>query len=232
MNMLRTYYTNTIGKYFSAICLSILVFPQVLFASDLQLWFFTHTNFVREETHELNLGTHVRFTDFDLLTLYMIHPRFSFRIDDTLWLGTNYSFFGVRQIVPALLNENIISNQHRLEFELLPRLMLGGPWQYFGRNRIEYLMDNRLNYISHRFRHRSSIFYDGYIDKIGLLIAQAEIFYDFGFTSWNQVRVAPLGTRIRFRKTWISVMPTFVTLKLGERRDNTLAMVFEAFFDL
>jgi hypothetical protein len=210
----------------------IFLFPQILLASDIQLWFFSHMNLLREDTHELHLSTHVRFTEFDILTLYQIHPRFSLRIDDTLWLGTNYSFFGVRQIIPALENENIISNQHRLEFEVLPRLMLGNSWQYFGRNRIEYLMDNKFTYISHRFRHRSAVLYNGYLEQIGLLLTQAEVFYDFGFASWNQVRVTPFGVRVRFRKTDISVLPTFVTLKIRERRDNIAVMNFEALFDL
>lgn len=192
-------------------------FPSLVKATDSELWIFQHLAIDRAENHEVFVGLHARARESGTPSLYQIQPRFAFRLHQWLWLGSNYSFFGIRRTGDFARSEDLFSNQHRLEGEIQARLFLSKDIRYIARNRFEYLMNSSLDNINERFRHRSQFLLDSFSDGFGTLISQSEVFYDFQLSNFNQTRTVPLGLRISFESWSIQLQPMILHLRVPEK---------------
>ncbi len=205
-------------KFLLIVLINIIFNNSLCKADDPQLWIFNNLNFVKESDHELTLTMHGRFVEGEDLSLYQFQPKYAFSLHDYFWGAFNYSFFGVKNNSKNVEDEDIFSNQHRLEIELQPRFQISELFKYTGRNRLEYLMNEDINYLNHRFRHRSVISFEGFKDSFGILVSQSEVFYDFGQENWNQFRTAPLGVRFKIKDFQISFLPSILSLR--KKSDN------------
>ncbi len=204
---------------------TFLCMPLLKASAIDEVWGFQHLAFERTKQREFFLTIHERAKDSDIPTLYQIQPRAAMAIGDWTWAGLNYSFFGIRRRDDAVGNEQLFTNQHRLEAELQFRLNVSDGTRYVGRNRFEYLMDSGFHNLNERFRHRSQfIFNTPFHDQI-LILSQIELFYDFGASQLNQTRTAPLGVRFIQGKWAFQAQPMFVHLdpKEGGWRSNLVA---------
>jgi hypothetical protein len=183
---------------------------------DSELWLFNHFILEKEEDREIFLSLHGRASDLDSPTLYQIQPRFAVPIDTWIWGGFNYSFFGIRNSNAAVKNEDLFTNQHRLEGEIQLRLSLNEGVKYVGRNRFEHLLEDNFNEVNNRFRHRSQFLFSSLVPEVGTVVSQIELFYDFDQDRLNQTRSAPLGLRITSGSWTVQVQPMLINLHLPD----------------
>ena len=183
---------------------------------DSELWLFNHFVLEKGESREIILSLHGRASDLDSPSLYQIQPRYSVPFDSWIWGGFNYSFFGIRKTGAAVENEDLFTNQHRLEGEIQLRFTLSEGARYVGRYRFEHLLDDRFDEINNRFRHRSQFLLSSLFPEVGTVVSQIELFYDFGEDRLNQTRSAPLGLRVT-RGSWtLQAQPMIIHLYLPE----------------
>jgi hypothetical protein len=185
-------------------------------AQDTELWLFQHFALERTEQREVFLTLHGRAAESDIPSLYQIQPRLAVPVAPWTWLGFNYSFFGIRQQGDALLNEDLFSNQHRLEGEIQLRTGVSRGVRYVARNRYEYLLDSDLAKVSERMRHRSQFLITSPFDERWTVVSQIELFYDPGLGRLNQTRSAPVGARVTRGEWSVQAQPLIVNLYVPE----------------
>ena len=205
MSILSQTYTEfknlkNLFKYIILLCF-FFVLPNFSYANEPQTWLFLNSNFVKNESNEFSILTHTRYQDSDGITLYLIQPKYSVPISKSVWIAFNYSFFGIEDVTNNQVESELV-NQHRLEFEIQPRIKINELWTLQGRNRIEYLTDENFHYISHRLRHRNIFLYEKYKDRFASLVFQYELFYDFLNDRVNQTRFVPLGFRFYYENSY------------------------------
>ena len=203
----------------------ILLISAVVFADSPQQWIFINDNFYKTPTREFQVTGQARFIEAEKLSYYQIQPRYAFKLSDWFWGGVNYSLLGVRQP----LNKPLV-NQHRFEFEVQPRIQISDHWKLLGRERFEYLLNESLEYETHRFRHRTTFQYDGFKDSFANLVTQCEAFFDYKQSKWNQFRTTPLGVRFNVAETGVAILPTIISIHRDDW-DHTFAAILELNFD-
>lgn len=200
-------------------------------AQETQKWAFVTARLWEEEDKRLDLTTHARAESLDEQpTLYQLQPRFSLRCGKYFRCATNYSFFALRS--KTIAGEEEIEHQNRLETELNPFFKISDTWSYIGRNRFEYLVDSKFDYINSRIRHRDQI---ELLNPLGLpikLFLSNEIFFSRSEMSLNQNRFIPVGIRFPSDEREVSIYPMIITNKRDEEWSNILVLGLDLFFDL
>jgi hypothetical protein len=187
--------------------------PRYGLAIDSEVWLFQHFVLERSSSREVSLSLHGRARDSDFPTLYQIQPRTAFALNSWTWAGVNYSYFGIKTQDEGIENEDLFTNQHRLEAELQFRANVTDTIRYVARNRFEYLLNSDWNNVSERVRHRSQVLLaPGFIERISI-ISQIELFYDFESGRMNQTRTAPVGLRVSQGRWSLQAQPMIVHLK-------------------
>lgn len=191
----------------------ILITPRQGLSLDSEAWLFQHFAFERTNKRELFLTLHSRANDSEFPSLYQIQPRAAFAVTPWAWAGLNYSFFGVKRQDERIENEDLFTNQHRLEPEVQIRGTITDATRYVARNRYEYLLDSDFRNISERLRHRSQILSNfPYLSGV-VVITQMEFFYDIDSGRINQTRTAPIGMRTTLGSWSLQAQPMIVHLK-------------------
>lgn len=179
---------------------------------DPELWVFNHLMFERTKERELSLTVHGRANEIDSPSLYQIQPRLAVPLSSWLWAGVNYSYFGIRTTGAAVDDEDLFTNQHRFEGELQIRSTLRDGIRYVGRNRFEHLLNEGMEEVNNRFRHRSQFVFDSPLLPAGNLVSQIELFHDFRADRLNQTRTAPLGVRVPLSAVTLQAQPMVIHL--------------------
>lgn len=196
------------------VCLAVLLYaPAESCAIDSELWMFQHFALERAENRELFLTLHGRAADSDPPSLYQIQPRATFRVGSLTWAGFNYSFFGIKRRDDGVGNEELFTNQHRLEAELQFRVNISDTDRYVARNRFEYLLDSDFRNVNERIRHRSQLVLGSLMGADVAVVSQIELFYDIDVGTVNQTRTAPVGLRVPFGSWTLQAQPMIIHLK-------------------
>jgi hypothetical protein len=212
--------------FFVAICL----IKHTALASPSQQWIFTTARLWQEQNQRLDLTFHTRLSGLDQKpTLYQLQPRYSMKCGEYFRCAANYSFFSLNRTSNS--GEEQIEHQNRFEGELNPHFTFNEELTYQGRNRFEYLLDERYSEINSRFRHRDLLEVK---HPLGLKIkafVSNEIFYSFGDDSLNQFRFVPLGFRFPWLGNEYSLYPMLLSNKSNGEWDHALVIGLDLFFD-
>jgi hypothetical protein len=195
-----------------------------------QQWAFATTRLWEEDDKRFDFTTHVRLESLEEQPiLYQLQPRFSLSCGKYFRCATNYSFFALNSRTAT--GEETTEHQNRFEAELNPFFKFSDTWSYNGRNRLEYLIDSDFDYINSRIRHRDAI---EHLNPFGLpikLFTSNEIFFSRLELSFNQNRFIPLGLRVPWNDTEISIYPMILTNKRDGDWNNIFVLGLDLFLD-
>jgi hypothetical protein len=218
------------GFFRVLIFLTLSLTSSVSSAQETQKWMFATLRLWEEASQRLDFTTHTRFESLDEQpTLYQLQPRFSFSCGKYFRCATNYSFFALKARENS--GEEKTEHQNRFEGELNPFFKISDRWSYNGRNRFEYLVDSKFDFINSRIRHRDLV---ERLNPFGLPIKayiSNEIFFSQSDQSFNQNRFIPLGIRIPWDDTEVSIYPMILTNKRDGEWNNALVLGLDLFLD-
>lgn len=217
---------------FRASCAALIfIFPQLSHGDEPQQWGFLNSIFHKSEVDDFTLTLHGRLYSGDEVSLYQIQPRYAHKITEWFWLAGNYSFLGVDDSAGGSVADEGFDNQHRLEVELQPRIDITKDWYLTGRNRFEYAVNEDFDYRNHRFRHRTTLRYDGYAEHFASMVSQVEVFYGIHQSRWNQVRSSPFGLKFPVFGVSLTLLPTMLSLYEDGAWENSFVATLELGLD-